>query len=259
MQLGEPVKKDLRLCFIYGKEYAERVIGNLCNPINFCQSCGLTCGHCRQNYGTFAENISGVYELTASAQDFLEYPENLFPTDAAKCNVIIAIGLHPDLLHAVPLFIEKTDAKALIVPIEEENWCSAASQRYLSSTLLNMGVEYAFPKPFCSFDYSHGPILNEFIKKFRIGKPKLEVEVRYDTIHRVYVSRSAPCGSTWYVAQCIKGRRTENIEDVVAVAHHSYPCTASMTIDPQLNDTILHKAGHIIREAVIEAIKKAQR
>ncbi|MCD6464917.1 hypothetical protein J7L27_00935 [Candidatus Bathyarchaeota archaeon] len=32
------------------------------------------------------------------------------------------------------------------------------------------------------------------------------------------------------------------IDDVVAKAHHSYPCTASMEIDGEIGDATLHKS-----------------
>ncbi len=37
------------------------------------------------------------------------------------------------------------------------------------------------------------------------------------------------------------------------------PCTASMDKDPQIGDTILHKAGYIIREAVEEGMECAKK
>jgi hypothetical protein len=91
-----------------------------------------------------------------------------------------------------------------------------------------------------------------------IGRPKLEVKIVRGEIRGTRVLRSAPCGSTWYIAQQIKGHRVEGIEEAVSKAHHSYPCTASMEVDREIGDTILHKAGYIIREEVLEAIKRAQ-
>ena len=42
----------------------------------------------------------------------------------------------------------------------------------------------------------------------------------------------------------------ESIRDVIAKAHHSYPCTATMETDPEIKEPILHKAGYLIRAAV---------
>jgi hypothetical protein len=250
---------NLRLCFVYGNEFAERVIGNLCNTVSFCQACGHTCGYCRLKYGSFAENINGVYEFSDALPPLIEDPLELLPMNVPECDVLIAIGLHPDLLSALPLFAERAKVKAVIVPIEDGNWCSIYSRRHLSEALEEIGIEYAFPKPFCSLEGSGGPTLNEFVKQYQIGRPEVEVEVKLDSVIQAFVSRSAPCGSTWYVAQYIQGRRIPEIEDVVAVAHHSYPCTASMMVDSELNDTILHKAGYIIREAINKAVKRARR
>ena len=73
------------------------------------------------------------------------------------------------------------------------------------------------------------------------------------------VVRSEPCGSTWYVTQQIKWSDVndrEGLEQIVSKAHHGYPCTASMEMDPELQDTILHKSGYIIREAVEDAVAR---
>jgi len=44
------------------------------------------------------------------------------------------------------------------------------------------------------------------------------------------------------------------LNEVISGAHHAYPCTASMERDAELKDTILHKAGYIIREEVWRGI-----
>jgi len=70
------------------------------------------------------------------------------------------------------------------------------------------------------------------------------------------VRRSAPCGSTWYVAKKLIGVETkrETLYDAIARAHHSYPCTATMSIDPKLKEPILHIGGYMIREEVEKAL-----
>jgi hypothetical protein len=47
------------------------------------------------------------------------------------------------------------------------------------------------------------------------------------------------------------------LEGTVAVAHHSFPCTASMDMDPEIGEPILHVAGYAIREAVKKAVSKS--
>ena len=98
----------------------------------------------------------------------------------------------------------------------------------------------------------------EFAKSF--GRPELRIEVRGGVIRSVEVLRGSPCGSTWYVAEGIIGKPIEPREDLweaLAKAHHVYPCLGSMTMDPELGDTVLHMAQYLLRDAVEKALGKA--
>jgi hypothetical protein len=102
------------------------------------------------------------------------------------------------------------------------------------------------------------PLVRRFIAEFGIGRPEVRVEVdRRGRMAHVAVLRSAPCGSTWFVAKQLEGIEVENkreLYDRISESHHSYPCTASMEKDRELGDTILHRAGYIIRAAVEAAL-----
>ena len=102
-------------------------------------------------------------------------------------------------------------------------------------------------------------VIKSFVAEFMIGRPEVRVEVdRRGCIAHIDVLRSAPCGSTWFVAKQLVGVEVENRRELyerISESHHSYPCTASMEKDRELGDTILHKAGYIIRAAVEEGMK----
>jgi len=247
----------MQLYFIIGDDFGEKVVGNLVNLPSFCKACNLACNYCRIKYGSFASDICGIDIIKYKLSNFIEEPERYLPKNPPKCDVILSIGIHPDLLTVLPLLVEKTDAKAVIVPIENRNWCPPNLQRRLEVELEDFKVECAFPKPFCALEESGKKIIDEFINRYKIGKPIIKVYLEDDVIKNSAVLRSAPCGSTWYVTQRIKWSRIYNIEQVVSNSHHGYPCTASMEFDPELKDTILHKAGYIIRDAVLDAIDRA--
>ncbi|MEX2723612.1 MAG: DUF166 domain-containing protein [Candidatus Freyarchaeota archaeon] len=248
----------MRLYVIYGDDFGERVVGNLVNFSNFCTSCGEACGHCRIEYGSFASDIVGVDRIPANLPSFIEEPEKYLPRNPPKCDIIIAIGLHQDLLASLPLLVEKTQAKGVIVPLEDPNWCPPGLQKQVEDELNSMGVAHAFPKPFCMLeDSGHNTIIDQFIKKYKVGKPIVQVTVDNDTITHTKVLQSAPCGSTWYVMKQIEKRSINGINERISEAHHAYPCTASMQVDKTLGDTVLHVAGYAIRGAVQEAISKA--
>lgn len=113
--------------------------------------------------------------------------------------------------------------------------------------------------PFCDLQLQDDkPLIKGFVAEFGIGRPEVWVEEdRRGRIAHVDVLRSAPSGSTWFVAKQLERVEVENrqeLYDRISESHHSYPCTASMEKDRELGDTILHRAGYIIREAVEEAL-----
>ncbi len=121
-----------------------------------------------------------------------------------------------------------------------------------------------FPKPFCSLEPSkENPMISRFISELKIGRPKLEVSTvkrgDSDVIASVTVKHSAPCGSTWYIAKKLIGVdiKRETLHDAICRAHHSYPCTATMNIDPEAKEPILHIGGHIMQEEVERALERA--
>ena len=249
----------MKLYVIYGDEFGERFIGNLLNYSTFCESCGLLCEHCRIVYPSYASDFEGVFKVDADLPTFIDEPEKYLPSNVGLAEVLIVIGVHVDLLLAASKLIADSKVKGVIVPIENRHWCPPAVRNQLKNELDKMGVESAFPKPFCSLEKSgDGGVIDKFIDRYKIGKPKLQVEIVKGIIRKATVLRSAPCGSTWYIAQQIRWHKVEGIGEVVSKAHHTYPCTASMEMDKEIGDTILHKAGYIIREEVLEAIRKAQ-
>jgi hypothetical protein len=108
-------------------------------------------------------------------------------------------------------------------------------------------------------------LISRFVLELGVGRPKLDVSTAKrggrEVIEAVIVKRSAPCGSTWYVARKLTGVETgrDVLYDVIAKAHHSYPCTATMNVDPETKEPILHIAGYIIRDEVEKALKESGR
>lgn len=244
---------------VYEDEFAERVVGNLVNASNYCRSCAFTCTYCRHLYGSFAADVQAIFKTRSNLPAIIDEPGGLLPEAPPESDLMIAIGLHPDILGAIPDLALKAKAKAVIAPIENRRWCPQGLKRQLEDTLNEMGVENAFPKPFCSLEETGKPVIDSFIRRYKIGKPLLEVNVAKNLITDAQVLRSAPCGSTWYVAQQIKWTRISDVEETVAVAHHAFPCTASMDVDPEIGEPILHVAGYAIRRAVEAAIKRSKK
>jgi len=258
----------LSLFFIYSGEYAVRVIRNLINDPSFCKSCGVYCDYCKYNVYTYVNSIRAAVELPDPSElpSFIDDAEKYMPRKIPNSDICISSGLHKDLLLELPSHIHRAGIKALIVPIEDFREVPSGLRKQLREKCEELGLEAAFPKPFCSLESdADKPLISRFVDEFKIGRPLLEVSIvkkgNDEIIGSMMVRRSAPCGSTWYVARKLIGVKLEKetLYDTVAKAHHSYPCTATMAVDPEIGEPILHIGGYIIREEVEKAIKKSQK
>jgi hypothetical protein len=258
-------KERLTSVFIYSGEFAERVIRNLINDLSFCKSCGLYCDSCKYSVYSFVQNIRAVIKLTDPSQlpAFIDQPEQCMPKHIQKADLCVASGLHKDLLLELPYYLERVGIKGLIAPIEDFVEVPLGLKNQVEERCNELGLENAFPKPFCSLEPSEDQsTISRFAAELKIGSPLLKIATakkgKYEVIESTIVERSAPCGSTWYIAKKLIGveTKTEILHDAIAKAHHSYPCTATMSIDPELKEPILHAGGYIIREAVEKALKQ---
>jgi hypothetical protein len=255
-------EEALTLLFIYSGEFAERVIRNLINDPSFCKSCGLYCDSCKYGVYNHVLNVRAAIELPNPSQlpAFIDDPEKYLPKSIPRAELCIASGLHKDFLLELPKHLEKVGTKGLIVPIEDFMQVPSGLRKQLDEKCQEMSLESAYPKPFCSLEPSEDkPTISRFVNELKVGRPSLEISTakRGKFIESVTVRRSAPCGSTWYIARKLIGQkmRRKSLYDAIAKAHHSYPCTATMEVDPELKEPILHVAGYTIREEVGKALK----
>ena len=258
-------KGNLALVFVYSKDFMERVIRNLINDPCFCQSCGLYCESCKYNVYSFVRNVRAAIQLPSPADlpAFIDNPEEYMPKKLPKADICLASGLLKDLLLELPYQIKKAGIRALIAPIEDWNEVPLGVRKQVETRCSQLGLECAFPKPFCTLEpQADKPTIARFIEETKVGRPLLEITLamvdKKEVIECAVVRRSAPCGSTWYVAHKLAGVSTkkEELYDAIAKAHHSYPCTATMNTDPETKEPILHIGGFTIREEVEKAIEK---
>ena len=258
----------LSLVFIYSGEFAERVIRNLINDPSFCKSCGLYCDSCKYSVYSNVSNVRAAIHLPEPSElpAFLDEPEKYMPKMIPKADLCITSGLHKDLLLELPHYIQKVGMKGIIVPIEDFIEVPSGLRKQVEERCQELGLENSFPKPFCSLEAAEDkPTISRFVSELKVGRPALEVSTakrgNYEVIDSTIVRQSAPCGSTWYVAKKLIGveTRREILYDAVAKAHHSYPCTATMSVDPEIKEPILHIAGFTIREEVEKALEKLDR
>ncbi|MBN1671813.1 MAG: hypothetical protein JXR37_12305 [Kiritimatiellae bacterium] len=237
---GEPYLQS------FNTRYAERVIGNLRGEPAFCSACGPDCTGCRRPYGRrFGADMAGVIALPSVLPHVLENPAAFIPGEIPRHDVILAVHIHEQILLEFLKRCPEWGTRGLVVPCEAPGWVLGATRREAFRLGERAGVEVAFPKPFCAFAPPAGSVLAAFRAHFHIGCPNVELRVERRTIVEARVEVSAACGATYYIARWLVGRSLdENLEiDVVSKRLHTYPCTASMEWDDEIDESPLHIAG----------------
>jgi thymidylate synthase len=196
----------------------------------------------------------------------IDEPRDFLPEALPSADLILALGETPGIAELLPDVAKMTGARSLIAPVDRVEWMPKGLMNQLRTWLKDMGVASVFPKPFCTLtetsysirgqrvEYSD-PVIAEFARYF--GKPRIQVSVDPEskTIAAVQVERDATCGCMRFIAREIIGTRVDDAEFQAGMLHHHYPCLASMGIDPDYSDTLLHVSGDISRDAFAAAVK----
>jgi hypothetical protein len=160
-----------------------------------------------------------------------------------------------------------TNAKAVIAAVDNENSLPRGLARQLRGWLEKMNVACATPKPLCSLTETNywvtrrqrlehnSPFIAEFARYF--GKPEFSIVVdpQSRNILSVEVKRDAVCGCARFVAQKLVGLSADTAEYEAGMAHHHFPCLASMGNDVDFGDTLMHISGNIMKDNVGEQVK----
>jgi len=243
--------------------FAQRFIDHVNNDYaDMCNACEPECDHCRDKYPKlyrtdFKEDVAGIIRLPAEMPYYVDDPEDFLPDKLPEHDVLVAINIHEDILMALPKRSKAAGGQAIVVPSEDPEWVSAWVRGRVKKICQELEMEAAFPKPFCSMSAeADQPVIDRFIRHFRIGRPKIQVRVQDGKIIEAQVIISAPCGCTYYVAHNLVGKEvTEDLNtEVTAKYWHSYPCVASMDMDRELGDTPLHKGGYMHYQCVTDAV-----
>ena len=189
----------------------------------------------------------------------IDDPNEHLPQGMGGADVAIAVHLHHDLLVELPAALHGKGAKALLVPIESPDWMIRPGlSTQVARECQRYGLESAFPKPFCGLQPGT-PVISRFCEEYRVGRPELSLEVADGRVARATVVRGSPCGLTDWVAERLVGAPAD--DTLVARAAellHLRPCLATMVLDPQLGDTIMHESIRLIEAAAGNALARTE-
>ncbi|MEM2944318.1 MAG: DUF166 family protein [Methanomassiliicoccales archaeon] len=190
-------------------------------------------------------------DLPLIIDDAKEY----LPESLPEVDLVLFLSETVSAPQLIPEVVRRSKTRGIIAPIDNSEWMSFGQVSQISRILSEWGVEFAFPRPFCSLESSNKPTIDEFSRWF--GKPIIEIETHDNkTVNSIRIIRGVPCGNTEYVAENVKGVRLDELIEKAALTHHHYPCLASMKVEPDLGDTLMHASGFITKDVFDKEVRK---
>lgn len=193
-----------------------------------------------------------VIELPARLPAVIDDPGEALPDPVPRADLFVSLHETPGAADLIPDIAAACGARAVIAPVDDRAACPPGLENQVRKRLAARGIACAFPRPFCSFEGGPHELLTAFAAAF--GRPALRVTRAGDRIASVEVIRDSPCGAAREVSRRLAGARIAESPDAFALGHHHYPCFASMAIDPEYDDTLMHVSGYIFRAVVKAAL-----
>jgi hypothetical protein len=220
-----------------------------------------------------------VWQAPAVLPPVVDDPEEYLPASLPPADLILSFAEHKGVAELLPDIARMAGARAVIAAVDNEAWLPRGLARQLRGWLEDMGVACVTPKPLCSLTETHystgrrqriaytDPLIAEFAHHF--GQPDLRITVDPQTrrIVAAEVVRDAVCGCARHVAQGLVGGHgappiqvsVDEAEGQAGLLHHHYPCLASMGIDADYGDTLMHVSGNLLKDNVNAQIKAFKR
>jgi hypothetical protein len=237
----------MRILAVITGEYGQRHVGNI------------------RKYGPSDWQVE-VWRAPSVLPPVIDYPEDYLPDSLPAADLVLAFGEHKGVAELIPEITKLTGAKAVIAPVDREEWLPRGLARQLRGWLADMGVVCVTPKPLCSLTETHynvrrhrieysDPLIAEFARHFGRPEMRIVVDPRTRIITGLEVARDAVCGCARFVAQGLAGTSADDAEERAGLLHHHYPCLAGMVKDPDFNDTLMHVSGNILKDEVGEQVR----
>lgn len=208
-----------------------------------------------------------VWQAPAVLPPIVDYPEDHLPASFAPADLILSFAEHRGVAELLPDIARMSGARSVIAAIDSEAWLPRGLARQLKRWLADMGVTCVTPKPLCSLteiDYGLGrrkretyddPAIRAFARHFGQPELRLTVDEGGRRITSAEVVRDAVCGCARHVAAGLVGVSVDEAEQQAGLLHHHYPCQASMGIDADYGDTLMHVSGHVLRDNIAAQLR----
>jgi len=201
----------------------------------------------------------------------IDYPEDYLPNELPAVDLILSFGEHPGVAELLPDIVKMTGGRAVVAAVDSEVWLPRGLARQLRGWLEEMKVVCVTPKPLCSLTETHylvgrrqrieydSTLIAEFARYF--GQPNLSITVDPKTrsVTSIEIIRDSVCGCARHVARGLVGVSADDAEEKAGLLHHHYPCLATMGVDTDYSDTLMHVSGNLLKDNVGAEVKSFKR
>lgn len=183
--------------------------------------------------------LPDLIDEPASCVDSLNLDPRVLSSD-----LVILYSLHPDITPEIARRTARSGAKAVIIP---GGWAKAGDPEEFDEISQIYGTRILVEDICCEIGEDTDPTINEFVSV--LGRPRLEVLAEAGKIREVKVIRTAPCGSTWWMAQQLKGTPLSEAPARGGLLIQQYPCRA-------VRGTVggIHRSAQLHKQELEEAI-----
>jgi hypothetical protein len=218
-----------------------------------------------------ADWVVEVWRAPSALPPVIDYPEDYLPDELPPADLILSFGEHPGVAELLPDIARMTGAQAVVAAVDSEAWLPSGLARQLRGWLQDVGVVCVTPKPLCSLtetDYSIGRrqrveygddararLIAEFARYFGLPDLRITVDPQSRRITSAEVVRDSVCGCARHVAERLVGVSADDAEQEAGLLHHHYPCLASMGVDTDYGDTLMHISGNLLKNNVRVQVK----
>jgi len=167
-------------------------------------------------------------------------------TAVLSSDLLITYSLQPDITPEITRRAARSGAKAVIIP---GSWSNAGDPWELERISKQYGTRILVEDICCEIGEDADLTVNKFASV--LGRPLLEVQVVDGKVSDVKVICGAPCGSTWWMAEQLKGVPVSEAPARAGLLVQQYPCRAVRGTRGGI-----HRSAELHKQAVEDAIRK---
>jgi len=177
----------------------------------------------------------------------VDHPDEYIPETLPDSDLLLMLAEDTGAAQLTALMAERGGVEAVLAPVDSHHWWPQGLRNQEKRSLNSMGVEVAFPLPFCALTEKHSE--NVYIKAFAnyFGKPQVRVCQKDKTVSEIQVERATPCGNIYHVAEELIGYEVDDAGRKGGMLHHYYPCLAQRSF--------ISKSAHITQTALESGLR----